>query len=940
MVILGSESDDKRKNAIISSRSNIETCSVYEGLGTMNQAGHFDRSGVAGQVLRLGSKLGNSRCNQTNIVQSLCKLCGYHMLSLMCAFLLWTAVASSDVPSQMLIDHQEMCFSTQMHDASYHVCFLMSSYVCIQTYRYVAGERRNSVWLQSHAFYVYASFPLVRDLMLGAPSFLLFIILHVRERMQLAYRSACHNRHCGKMYVDEPVVYQVAGRVDARDLCGGGIESELPQVGTKFWIDKTLEGLRARHLVPPVSQLKMLVASEATQKRLTNAKSLQQQLDIVCGAAFKAQLGWQKSSDPTHASSSKESQTITPPIPPIETWRLRAKDFKQVKPADDASKTNVLSPEGRQDVFRQDASGDSLSAMWSRTAGAYLVDATVANQVLKAIPVHSPPAGLFSLLTTSPTPRSDATPVEVVVMYPDNSVHLTQLFVSNIGVDKLVKVDIAAIPLATVESVEVLIEWWSDLVEGPQADAFRQCSMDSSAAAKKGSDKGKGKGRGAGKGHTVHARNIALVNSTLKDSLVAGGAGNLDSCKWYSHQVFPEIIRVCLRVPKPTAIAWLTKGTGQVAITCREVNDLAEMASHRRVWIPAQSELLQQQVRLIPRSLSLALAGVGAPWSIVRAPNRWGVRAHSDHEQQVKAILQPNAVYVPPDHRQFVIQNVPKHIDPECIAKTNSKEQFKPYVVTCHRAGGSKKVVLAAACAPQDIVCVLSDERGKLITLLLEEIQKPAGSQVRSTSRGLLAGEASPKRKVPRNQEGADTQGGNARYGSSGPADLTGGGPTATSNRYSHLPNSADEDFPPLPTIVPTKPQVNRSSTNRPSSIWQGQPSASSNEALFLRNKGNTCYAAAACNILRHVVWAHSQLRQQLQDIIKNGTAPSLHVAFARLMLVDVAPAVAGAWDDFCQAAHLGGNGAVQEDVSVYLLELLGQFDFLAKVFEASTLLA
>ncbi|CAE7337918.1 HCc2 [Symbiodinium sp. CCMP2592] len=212
-----------------------------------------------------------------------------------------------------------------------------------------------------------------------------------------------------------------------------------------------------------------------------------------------------------------------------------------------------------------------------------------------------------------------------------------------------------------------------------------------------------------GKGGKMY--NVGLITRTLVSMLEAGGSGSFES-KWHQHQVFPEVIRARARVSETIATKWIKQGTGQLALTCREVHDFAEISDLRRIWIPAHSEVLQHAPAKIPRGLTLALAGCGCTFALLRAPQRWGVRVPSSAEEKVKAILKPNSVYVPPNHRQYAIHNVPRHLDPECIVKTIAIEQFKPFVVACFRNGSTKRVVIAAANPPPDIVFLVQDERG------------------------------------------------------------------------------------------------------------------------------------------------------------------------------------------------------------------------------------
>ena len=851
------------------------------------QAEHFDRSGVAGQDLCLGSKLGNLYCIQNLMAQSLCKRCAY----LMCAMiivLMWADVASIREPNHEISNLPNACVYTQQLDEIACMCHIEKLCAFMQFVASTCACMSVLVmfWSQRMAKGQEAS----RDL---------------SDAMMPSVR-------CAKQ--------QSLSSCRVRDVCGGGPESNnLPVVGTKLWVDKVLEGLRARHLAPPLAQLRMLLANEATQKRLDSAKNLQQQLDILCGAAFKAKLGWQKS-DAVVSSVPKE---LLPRTPHISTWRLRAKDFKQVQPAKESNEFSVLKSDGRVDALRAECAGDHVAQMWSRVPGAYLVDDAVAVQVMKSVPSHAPPPGLFSLLSTAPTARSDATPIEAVVIHPDDSVHLTKLYITNLGVDRLVKVDPNAVQLLSVETVEVLIEWWLDLSEGSHASAFQQCSSELSAEKGKGTGKGKGKhhtsGKG-GKGKPSSIHNVALISRTLAKMLEAGGSGSLSDCKWYQHQIFPDVIRACVRVSKTIATKWMKQGTGQLALTCREVHDFPEISDLRRVWIPAHSELLQHAPAQIPRGVTLALAGCGCMTALIRSSQRWGVRVPSSAEEKVKAILRPNSVHVPSNHRQYAIQNVPRHLDPECIVKTIAVEQFKPYVVACVRNGSAKRVIIAAANPPPDIVFLVQDDRGQSITLLLELLAEKHPAQVRSSSQGLAAdAEGSPKRKARREASMPDTS----------------GGAYVAANPFSLLSEDADQEFPPLPvpgSVVSRAQPVGAYSHD----IWRGVPSPPSPEALYLKNKGNTCYVAAACNIIRQVVSMCTNTRQKFETLANLVTAAPADTSFAQLMLANTAQGAAEAWDHFCMVSGLGGPRATQEDVALYITDLQQRFDFLAEVFQVA----
>eukprot|EP00435_Cladocopium_sp_Y103_P031634 s4337_g8.t1 len=243
-----------------------------------------------------------------------------------------------------------------------------------------------------------------------------------------------------------------------------------------------MKGLNARHLQPPMQQIRMLAQDEATLRRLQKCESLKHQLDIICGAA------------------------------------LRTRDWKVCKPA--ANDGEPVSGD-RHDVFRAQADGDPLThlwsrkfgayfvsaveatrivRLWSRKFGAYFVSAVEATRIVRSVPAHAPPAGLFSLVTLEPAVRSEVQPVETLVVFPDNSHHMHKVFLTHLGTEKLVvfpdnshhmhkvflthlgteKLSASAwktVSLTSVDSVEVLLEWWKDLTDGDALAAKARRNM-------------------------------------------------------------------------------------------------------------------------------------------------------------------------------------------------------------------------------------------------------------------------------------------------------------------------------------------------------------------------------------------------------------------------------------------------------------------------------
>ena len=58
--------------------------------------------------------------------------------------------------------------------------------------------------------------------------------------------------------------------------------------------------------------------------------------------------------------------------------------------------------------------------------GAYFVDQSEAVRIIRSIPAHMPPAGLFTLVAVEPTCRSVPVAVETVVVFPDGSPHFEE----------------------------------------------------------------------------------------------------------------------------------------------------------------------------------------------------------------------------------------------------------------------------------------------------------------------------------------------------------------------------------------------------------------------------------------------------------------------------------------------------------------------------------
>ena len=670
-----------------------------------------------------------------------------------------------------------------------------------------------------------------------------------------------------------------------RDLCGGGSGSAAsmdtqPDIGSKAWIDMILGGLHARRLTPPVAQIRMLVADATVHKRLQDAEALKQQLDILCGAAFKAKLGWQKA-DATDPPKHPDAVGTSPVVPPIHAWRLRTRDWRTCKPASGSDNAQLLSGE-RADVFRAKPDGDPLSQMWLRKLGAYFVSDDDASRVIKSLPAHSPPAGLFSLITLKPTPRSEATPVRTLVLHPDDSPHLLLVYVTNLGTEKLTHAEWTNVSLAPVQTVEVLLEWWKDL----STDAVLASYKSIEAAANKPSPIPL-KGKSAGKGKPQASRTrlpdslVATVNSQMSCMLGDASGQRLgNTWKTTGHNIKPDIIRVSVRVPKEQAVTWLREGSGHTAVIVRDISEFPEVADLCKVWVAHGSVLMEGSPLHTRQALALCMADFGQAWSVVRTPFRWGVRVPKDKEKQVKALLQPHAVHVAEGHYRFRIANIPQSLDPEVLVATLATGDFKPYLVSAGRGS----VVIAAPTAPPDIVFHIQDIN---VTLMLQSLPSvSSGSAKVGTTR---PDDCSPKRKArkPENPEGIP------------PVDVKGGKPSvvASHNRFQLL----DEDFPELPSAA----IQGAADPGRDVGLHDdGKPPA-------LPNLGNTCYAAVALQCIRHIT------SRSAGFAVNDVRLPSL-----RAFLQSPGPA---SWRAFVHDAGLGGAGAEPEDAALYLESILEQ---------------
>ena len=677
----------------------------------------------------------------------------------------------------------------------------------------------------------------------------------------------------------------------SRDLCGGGGEATSHSVGSKAWLDVVLGVLKTRHLHPPVAQIRMLVADAQVKQRLEGAKHQKQQVDILCGAAFKAKLCWQQQSPdgPSAPAPTSSSGPFPAHAPPVPQWRLRAQDWQQCKPA---STPVPLAPDGRKDAFRKQAAGDPMSLLWTRAPGVYCVDGASADRVLRSIPAHTPPAGLFTLITSAPTSRSEPVPVQVIVLHPDDTPHIASIYLTHIGVDKLCKVDFKELTLTSVDTVEVQLEWWADLCEGPERQHFQDV-LDAQKAALltpttglTGKGKGRGyerdKGKGKGKHKGVPPTVIMLINTHLKALVDSPGSDVFEAGQTSHHRVQDDSIRVCTRVTKARALEWLTTGLPSKAVIARDIIAFAELEPYRKVWLPDRSALSVGPALETMQSLRLALAGLSGAWGVIRTPARWGVRVHKNQEEAAKKVLQPHVVFVPDSHHKFCIRDLPREFDPESVVATLATDSFKPYLVSNLLTGpSSRKILFASPSEPSDIVFAIRDAGGSVHTVLLEKLPGPAPYRASATRH---PEDSSPTRKTRRPTEPAPAGG--------AASDVRGGG-RPPCEQPDHVPDF-NKEFPALPSARVASLHASASSCAHS----QGFP-----------NEGNTCYVAVVLQMLLQLV---SISALKVTQVIQH----------APLRQVLASPGQ-DTWHAFLRALNLGGTDAQPEDAALFLESMI-----------------
>ena len=527
------------------------------------------------------------------------------------------------------------------------------------------------------------------------------------------------------------------------DLRGGGPETSnnggspsedaswMQQVGSKKWLDMVAAGLKARHLEPPMSQIKLIAADPKSAERLKACDKTARVLDIVCGSARKAGLGWVRAGgDKTTSKNDKDpnppKQTIQVPI---DKYRLRLTDWQAVRP------DKLICPlEFTHGAFAANSDHSNNDGLWTRKAGAYLIDTAIAERMLKATPANLPPALTFAIFTEGKTSRSSDDAIDVVAVDPSGDLEIKKLWITNLGVNKLHHVTMQAKTLAKVDQVEIQCEIWPDMLE-PDDDEKRFLDeiilkQKAKAADKgKGSDKQKGKGKGKHKGALqLEAQQTANINEALGKLLAQ--PQQIHSWRPTNHRVFENRIWCLLRMDRAKALQWLTIGTNCPAIQFKPTTHLEELDKHwRMVWANAKlmDEFQDTHPLQVHKELSFRIAALQGKVSIVRVQDGWACRCPSELEPDVREALQPGSIHVPRYHIRFSIDRIPAEIDPEAILATLQVDDFKPYKVAVkHYLEGGKRmqrIVLAASTMPKDLACAIaysSGHRQNVLPVLLK----------------------------------------------------------------------------------------------------------------------------------------------------------------------------------------------------------------------------
>ena len=277
---------------------------------------HFDRSGEANQVsLKLGSKSGKQQLPESSSTSKSCNLVCFVDETSNTVFALLTLFASLSFEPGVQITRM-----LRLH------CWNILLGICVGL----------TVLTSCFCGFDLTCFLLLpfRDGSLCLLESLLIVLLNLAAQWVCLLALVC----VAVMHVPSKLtVCRRSHVVVVRkslwpDLLGG---TGLEEIGSKSWLDNILQGLNARQLKPPMQQVRMLAQDEATLRRLQKSESLKHQLDIICGAAYKAKLSWKKIDqiDPVSSSLSTAAPAAPPPLPEVQTWRLRARDWKVVKPA-------------------------------------------------------------------------------------------------------------------------------------------------------------------------------------------------------------------------------------------------------------------------------------------------------------------------------------------------------------------------------------------------------------------------------------------------------------------------------------------------------------------------------------------------------------------------------------------------------------------------------
>ena len=299
------------------------------------------------------------------------------------------------------------------------------------------------------------------------------------------------------------------------------------------------------------------------------------------------------------------------------------------------------------------------------------------------------------------------------------------------------------------------------------------------------------------------------------------------------------------------------------------------------------------------QAIRMTLSELGCSYAMIRTPYRWGARIRKDFEQKTKQALQPNAVFVPDGHYTFVVQGVPRTIDPESLVATMAEAGFAPYLVgTTFQGPKQKKVVIAAATRPKDVVIRKAGKTG-ITTLILQE-EKCEGNKVPEKE------PASPEHKAPRT--------------SPSPARRERGREGARMETDSKGEEMKDDGTTPRKRANQdvTGGMARKRTGRRKKGTPQGANGKGARSPDCCNNKGNTCYVAAALRCVRQAIRSGERNYREIQD-------PELRGVLTNMTKTN--------WGKFLQGRKLGGRDAIQDDAALFAEGLMEQEDVLADMF-------